>query len=52
MEHEQKSGAGLLGLPRLLWLLPHFWALLEGKTLARLCVRPEGGRAQGTQQKR
>jgi major histocompatibility complex class II len=36
MEHEQKSGAVLLRLLRLLWLLPHSWAVLEGKTLAAL----------------
>lgn len=48
MEHEQKSG-GLLRLLRLLWLLPHSWAVLEGKTLPPLCVRAEGGGAQGSQ---
>lgn len=42
MEHEQKSGAGLLSLLRLLWLLPHSWAVLEGKTVAPLWVRREG----------
>uniref|UniRef100_A0A494BAR2 Histocompatibility 2, class II, locus DMa n=1 Tax=Mus musculus TaxID=10090 RepID=A0A494BAR2_MOUSE len=31
MEHEQKSGAVLLRLLRLLWLLPHSWAVLEGR---------------------
>lgn len=41
MEHELKSGAGLLKLLRLLWLLPHSWAVLEGKTAAPLCVRLE-----------
>lgn len=41
MEHEQKSGAGLLRLLRLLWLLPHSWVVLEGKTVAPLCVRRE-----------
>ncbi|XP_021042216.1 class II histocompatibility antigen, M alpha chain [Mus caroli] len=32
MEHEQKSGAVLLRLLRLLWLLPHSWAVLEAST--------------------
>lgn len=42
MDHEQKSGAGLLQMLQLLWLLPHSWALPAGKPLAPLCVRPEG----------
>lgn len=33
MEHEQKSG-GLLRLLRLLWLLPHSWAVLEASPQA------------------
>lgn len=40
MDHEQKPGAGLLQLLQFLWLLPHAWAVPEGKTLAPLRVRP------------
>lgn len=42
MDHEQKSGAGLLQMLQLLWLLPHSWAVPAGKSLAPLCVRPQG----------
>lgn len=35
MDHERKPGVGLLKLLRLLWLLPHSWAVPEAPSLVR-----------------